>query len=1092
MNKLAVNDGLDDIEVEPFDFIWEEWEEYKGDIPLWQHIFCGSIAGIMEHVFMYPLDTLKTYIQTNGYVKNKNSFEKCSIYNCESKNGNKNGNANVNKSVNANVNGNINLKEVNGNNIMYTEKRKFCSSSIGCNSCIYNTSCNYDNIYNVKSFSYFNKKDGRNINTFNKIKIRKKPDINNSFNYSNIKIRDEKEISSCFMNKKLKKNVYLNKIVNNKSFYGNNEYNNQIGVIDNNYKNYFNKLPSTYCGNNKRIKLLMNNIEKYNCSKYYGNLFEKKSESLNQLINKSKKSLKEFTNNEKLNSGKIGDYNINKNYIRNKGIKKLLPFHCVNNKLKLIKSKKIPSKYIIKRNQMCKNECKRNGLKFSNRRIHLFKNVENYKNIMNLNTRDIYVNQLKIKREKNENNLLSQFVHRIKDRKNPKNLMGVNINAINIIKNSVNNVINKYLSNSTNANNLNIKNGKPSFNLSMRKFIYNNGYINKEMNMLKDTLIKWCGNNNNNISSGISTNLHFNSYGRNPFKPSTYKIGGNYFFNILNLHKNNEKKTVNLFPHIIKNSFLKIKQGEKKKEFIKKFEGIRSGFSLISVNDHIKKKDINNFSILRNSNKILFNNICYITKNYKHNRYDKKIYLFNKRNYHKNCHNINSIYSAFNNNLKNLNFVRNIFYGKNINRINISTSQNSGLIKNNVSNLYKGVNVVVLGCIPAHALYFSTFEYSKKYFSNINTNTNPIQIMKTDIGNNDNDDKITKIDYKLNDLNYFSIAICGFLATIAHDLIIAPIDTIKQRMQLGINKSSLDSIKIMKENGIRSLYLSLPITLLMNIPYQIIMICVNEKMKKHYFEYANGINGTRKNNNNNNFEKKKNINIEKISQEDELISNLKNMNDSQNNKLIKQHIEKDIYSMENLNINDENRYMENIDEDSVRYFCENKNNENDLFKNSINKSEKESNNNYLENYNNYKNEINKMNNSLNYQREYFNNNNNIELKNGYSSNYNKNEFFSKYFNHITSYFVCAGIGGGIAAVATNPLDVIKTRIQTECFNSKSFNFFRIVSNLYYKEGCRSFFKGSVARMALCIPASAISWGTYETMKQFFKINFNDA
>ncbi|KNC35099.1 hypothetical protein PFLG_00100 [Plasmodium falciparum RAJ116] len=114
---------------------------------------------------------------------------------------------------------------------------------------------------------------------------------------------------------------------------------------------------------------------------------------------------------------------------------------------------------------------------------------------------------------------------------------------------------------------------------------------------------------------------------------------------------------------------------------------------------------------------------------------------------------------------------------------------------------------------------------------------------------------------------------------------------------------------------------------------------------------------------------------------------------------------------------------------------------------------------------------------------------NMNLKNIWIDNY-KNDFFNKPFNHITSYFVCAGIGGGIAAVLTNPLDVIKTRIQTECFQTKGFNFFRIVSNIYYREGMRSFFKGSLARMALCIPASAVSWGTYETMKRFFKINFN--
>ncbi|SCL99511.1 mitochondrial carrier protein, putative [Plasmodium chabaudi chabaudi] len=1034
MSKLQVNDALDDIEVEAFDFIWEEWEEYKGDIPLWQHIFCGSIAGIMEHVFMYPLDTLKTYIQTNACVKDKSCFETCNIYNGEN-------------------NSKINLKEANGNNIMYTDKRKFCSSSMGCNNCIYNTSCNYNAIYNMKAFGNFNKKHTRDINTFNKVKIRKKIDINNGFN--NLQTREEK-MTSCLMNKKLKKNIYLNKIMNNnsKSFSIYCENNNKMGITEHKHKNPLNKLPSTYCGKNKKIKLLINNIEKYDCNKYCGSLIEEKNGSSNQFMNKSKKSFKSFTNNETLDSGKIGDYNINKNYIRNKGIKKLLSIHSVNNnkELKFIKYKKIPWKYIIKRNQMRKNECKRNGLNFLNKnRIHLIKNIEKNKNGMKLNTRGIHLSQLKRKTE----NKLSQFSHRIEGIKNTKNVIDVNI-----FKNSINNVITKCLPNSGSANNFDIEKGKKSFNFSMRNFIYNNGYINKEMNMLKDTLVKWCGSNKaNNISSAASTSPHFNSFCRTPFKPSIDKTGGNYFFNILNFHKNNDKGALNLFAHVIKNSFFKIKQAQKKNGFIKNSEGIRSGFSLFSVNDQIRKNNLNNFSILRNSNKMLFNNICYATKNYKHNKHDKKIYLSNIRNYHKNCHNINSIYNAFDNNLKNMNFVKNIFYGKNMNRINISTSQNSGLIKNNVSNLYKGVNVVVLGCIPAHALYFSTFEYSKKYFANMNADNSPIKVMKNDIGNNGNGDKITKVEYKLNDLNYFSIAICGFLATIAHDVIIAPIDTIKQRMQLGINKSSLDSIKLMKENGIRSLYLSLPITLLMNIPYQIIMICVNEKMKKHYFEYANGINGTKKNNNI--FEKKKNTNTEKIDQGIGLISNLKNMND-------------------------EDRYM---DGHGGAYLCES--NGNDSFKGFTNKSEKESNN-YSENYNNYKNGINKMNNSLSFQREYFNNNNNMELKNVYASNYNKNEFFSKYFNHITSYFVCAGIGGGIAAVATNPLDVVKTRIQTECFNSKSFNFFKIVSNIYYKEGCRSFFKGSMARMALCIPASAISWGTYETMKQFFKVNFNDA
>ena len=32
--------------------------EYQ-DIPFWRHAVAGSAAGIMEHVAMYPLDTVK-------------------------------------------------------------------------------------------------------------------------------------------------------------------------------------------------------------------------------------------------------------------------------------------------------------------------------------------------------------------------------------------------------------------------------------------------------------------------------------------------------------------------------------------------------------------------------------------------------------------------------------------------------------------------------------------------------------------------------------------------------------------------------------------------------------------------------------------------------------------------------------------------------------------------------------------------------------------------------------------------------------------------------------------------------------------------
>eukprot|EP00531_Pseudo-nitzschia_arenysensis_P011222 CAMPEP_0116140914 /NCGR_PEP_ID=MMETSP0329-20121206/14108_1 /TAXON_ID=697910 /ORGANISM="Pseudo-nitzschia arenysensis, Strain B593" /LENGTH=227 /DNA_ID=CAMNT_0003636073 /DNA_START=47 /DNA_END=727 /DNA_ORIENTATION=+ len=41
----------------------EEWEEWDGNSPFWVHCVAGSMAGVAEHVFVYPLDTVRTHIQ---------------------------------------------------------------------------------------------------------------------------------------------------------------------------------------------------------------------------------------------------------------------------------------------------------------------------------------------------------------------------------------------------------------------------------------------------------------------------------------------------------------------------------------------------------------------------------------------------------------------------------------------------------------------------------------------------------------------------------------------------------------------------------------------------------------------------------------------------------------------------------------------------------------------------------------------------------------------------------------------------------------------------------------------------------------------
>ena len=107
--------------------------------------------------------------------------------------------------------------------------------------------------------------------------------------------------------------------------------------------------------------------------------------------------------------------------------------------------------------------------------------------------------------------------------------------------------------------------------------------------------------------------------------------------------------------------------------------------------------------------------------------------------------------------------------------------------------LWKGVQSVILGAGPAHAVYFATYEWTKKKLispEDIQT----IQPLKT--------------------------AASGAAATIAADALMNPFDTIKQRIQLQIDSSVWHITKsILKNEGIFGFYVSYPTTLSMNIPF---------------------------------------------------------------------------------------------------------------------------------------------------------------------------------------------------------------------------------------------------------------------------------
>mmetsp|Transcript_23997 Transcript_23997/g.24586 ORF Transcript_23997/g.24586 Transcript_23997/m.24586 type:complete len:354 (-) Transcript_23997:61-1122(-) len=121
-----------------------------------------------------------------------------------------------------------------------------------------------------------------------------------------------------------------------------------------------------------------------------------------------------------------------------------------------------------------------------------------------------------------------------------------------------------------------------------------------------------------------------------------------------------------------------------------------------------------------------------------------------------------------------------------------------------ILRLWRGVSAMFIGCIPAHAAYFSIFETMKSLLGANGDGHFPIQA-----------------------------AICGAVATSTHDFIMTPLDVIKQRMQLGYHQNIYDCGKsIIQLEGVSAMYRSFPTTLLMNIPYGCIMVSTNESLRK--------------------------------------------------------------------------------------------------------------------------------------------------------------------------------------------------------------------------------------------------------------------
>lgn len=120
------------------------------------------------------------------------------------------------------------------------------------------------------------------------------------------------------------------------------------------------------------------------------------------------------------------------------------------------------------------------------------------------------------------------------------------------------------------------------------------------------------------------------------------------------------------------------------------------------------------------------------------------------------------------------------------------------------SRLWRGVSTALMGCVPAHAGYFSIYEWGKITFGADGPNHAPMAAAAT-----------------------------GALATVAHDAVMSPMDVVKQRLQLGFHANVLDAFKsILKTEGPIALFRSFPTTLAMNMPFAACSIATNESLRK--------------------------------------------------------------------------------------------------------------------------------------------------------------------------------------------------------------------------------------------------------------------
>jgi solute carrier family 25 protein 44 len=91
---------------------------------------------------------------------------------------------------------------------------------------------------------------------------------------------------------------------------------------------------------------------------------------------------------------------------------------------------------------------------------------------------------------------------------------------------------------------------------------------------------------------------------------------------------------------------------------------------------------------------------------------------------------------------------------------------------------------------------------------------------------------------------------------------------------------------------------------------------------------------------------------------------------------------------------------------------------------------------------------------------------------------------------ILAHLVSGGFAGAAGYIAVNPLEVAKTRLQLLELRERtdkralSSGYWKLLKDVYYKEGIAGLYKGIKPRLLIRVPVSSVAFIGYEYLKEF--------